>query len=142
MRVELSAAGNRVAAEQADAVLRGAEQYVLARVDAAEGDAGDVTSSAAEAVLIKPARGSNGGGYFWIIRPTATDSNNFEYGIVDEASKINLNTADLASLAKLPGVSKQLAACINDWRDDDSEITEGGGGGIGILQVRQRAPGV
>jgi general secretion pathway protein J len=62
MRVELVASGNRLASEQAAAVELGAEQYVMARIDGAEGDAVHVTEAPAEGVPV-------GGGYFWIIRP-------------------------------------------------------------------------
>jgi DNA uptake protein ComE-like DNA-binding protein len=39
------------------------------------------------------------------------------FGIVDEASKLNLNTATAAMLEKLPGVTTELAAAIVDWHD-------------------------
>ena len=102
MRVEMIAAGNRLSAEQAAAVERGAEQYVLARVDAALGDAFEVTRAPAEAVAV-------GGGYFWIVRARQGDPNNYEYGIVDEASKLNLNVADPIEMAKLPGMDQYIA---------------------------------
>jgi type II secretory pathway component PulK len=120
MRVEVIAAGNRLSANQADAVERGAEQYVLARVDKAKGDAIDVTSAPAEAIVV-------GDGYFWIIRPTPDDKNTFEFGIADEASKLNLNSAAAEELQKIPGMTESFVAAIMDWRDTDTEETEGGG---------------
>ncbi len=48
------------------------------------------------------------------------------YGLVDEASKLNLNTATVAMLELLPGMTSELAAAIIDWRDEDSEMTEVG----------------
>ena len=121
MRVELIASGNRLASEQAAAVQRGAEQYVLARVDGAKGDALDVTAAPAEAVPV-------GGGYFWILRPTVGDPRNFEYGIVDEASKLNLNVADAARIELLPGMTQEFSLVIADWRDADDEVSSGEGG--------------
>ena len=38
------------------------------------------------------------------------------YGIIDEAAKINVNKADAATLAKVPGVDADLAAAIEDLR--------------------------
>lgn len=125
MRVELSASGNRVAAESASAVQRGAEQYVRARVDVAEGNAREVTRAPAEAVLVGDA--NQGGGYFWIIRPTVGRPAEYEFGITDESSKLNVNAADAADLAKLPGVTQELGFAILDWRDDDKTIAGPGG---------------
>src|SRR5689334_21228410 len=62
MRVELLAAANKQAADEAAAVERGAEQYVLAQIELGKGDARSITAAPAEAVPV-------GGGYFWIIRP-------------------------------------------------------------------------
>ena len=52
------------------------------------------------------------------------------YGCVDEESKININKADLKILERLFKVvlsvddvlAQELAACILDWRDADSEL--------------------
>lgn len=43
------------------------------------------------------------------------------YGMVDEASKLNLNTASQAMLESLPGMTPEFAAAIVDWRDSDAE---------------------
>lgn len=53
------------------------------------------------------------------------------YGCVDEESKININKAELKVLARLFKVvlpcddtlAQELAACILDWRDADSELS-------------------
>ena len=53
------------------------------------------------------------------------------YGCVDEESKININKAELKVLARLFSVilpadetgAQELAACIVDWRDADSELS-------------------
>jgi type II secretory pathway component PulK len=53
------------------------------------------------------------------------------YGVIDEESKININTADLAVLVRLfreaagydEMESQSLAASIIDWRDEDSELS-------------------
>lgn len=48
------------------------------------------------------------------------------FGLVDESSKLNLNTATLEMLQKLPGMTNEMAAAVVDWRDADSEETPGG----------------
>jgi len=45
---------------------------------------------------------------------------------VDEASKLNLNTATAEMLEKLPGMTPELAAAIVDWRDEDDEPSPDG----------------
>lgn len=119
MRVELIAAANRLAAEQASAVERGAEQYVLAHVEAGAGDARAITSAPAEAVRV-------GGGYFWVLRPDPADARRYDYGIADEAAKLNLNTTPPDRLALLPGMTEAIAGAVADWRDPDSEVGERG----------------
>lgn len=136
MRVELTAAGNRVAAEQAAAVARAAEQYALAVVGGADGDAVDVMAAPAEAVAVGE------GGYFWILRPSlgssgGGDARSYEFGIVDEAAKLNLNAADALDLADLPGVGNDLAFAITDWRDEDTELSTGGAESSYYLALQQ-----
>src|SRR5207237_2729069 len=48
------------------------------------------------------------------------------FGLVDEASKLNLNTATTNMLASLPNISAELAAAIIDWRDADSTVSQSG----------------
>jgi DNA uptake protein ComE-like DNA-binding protein len=48
------------------------------------------------------------------------------FGLVDEASKLNLNTATREMLEYLPRMTPELAAAIVDWRDSDSTVGEGG----------------
>jgi competence ComEA-like helix-hairpin-helix protein len=48
------------------------------------------------------------------------------YGISDEESRLNLNRASAEELAKLQGVTPQIAAAIVDYRDSDGNVTPGG----------------
>ena len=48
------------------------------------------------------------------------------YGMRDESSRLNLNTASLEMLQNLPMLSSEQAAAIVDWRDSDSTTTPGG----------------
>ncbi len=122
MRVEALASANQCSSLQAEAVEQGAIQYVLARVDGLLGQMPADADTPCEAVEI-------GQGAFWIIRPNFDDDRSDAFGIVDEGSKVNVNVATQAMLAKLPGMTEELCACIIDWRDTDSTITPAGAEG-------------
>lgn len=119
MRVEGDRAANELAAAQAGAVEQGAIQYVLASVDGLQGEVPLDTDTPCEAVPV-------GDGTFWILRPAGEDQQTYGYGITDEVSKVNLNTATLEMLSKLPGMTAEFAPSIVDWRDADSNVTTGG----------------
>jgi type II secretory pathway component PulK len=119
MRVEGDRAANDLAAVQAAAVEQGAVQYVLANVDGLQGLVPADASTPCEAVAV-------GDGWFWILRPSASSDTAYSFGITDEAGKLNLNTATLDMLSKLPDMTTELAASIIDRRDADSNITTGG----------------
>ena len=55
------------------------------------------------------------------MRPVPNNPKLYEYGIIDEASKINLNTVDAAEFAKMPGVTQEFSFALMDWRDGDSD---------------------
>ena len=122
MRVEGGCSANGAAALQADAIEQGAIQYVLAHVDGLAGEAPADADMPCEAVRV-------GDGAFWVLRPNFDDDRACAYGLVDEASKLNLNTASARMLSMLPGVTPELAAAIVDWRDADSAVTPGGAEG-------------
>lgn len=48
------------------------------------------------------------------------------FGLMDEASKLNINVATQEMLEMLPEMTPELAAAIIDWRDEDSELTQDG----------------
>jgi len=48
------------------------------------------------------------------------------YGITDEESRFNLNTASAEDLKKVPGLTEPVAAAIADWIDDDHTLTPEG----------------
>ena len=118
MRVEGSCSANAASSAQASAIEQGAVAYVLAHVDGLEGAVPAPADTPAEGVEV-------GTGAFWLLGPSSDGTTRY-FGIVDEASKLNLNTADAAALEKLPGMTVELAACIVDWRDPDGEMTTGG----------------
>src|SRR5205085_10890973 len=109
MRTEAIASVNRLAATEADAIEQGAEQWVLAQVDANPGDALTITQIQAEEMQV-------GRGYFWIIRPVPDNDRVYDFGITDESAKVNLNyatsdpTATTATtLLYLPGITEDVA---------------------------------
>ena len=118
MRVEAQCSANGVSAAQAAAVEQGAVQYVLSRLATLDGEVPDEANTPCQAVRV-------GSGAFWVLRCDG-DGQNYSYGITDEASKVNLNTASLDMLSMLPNMTADLAASIADWRDADDTITPGG----------------
>src|ERR1051326_3743205 len=128
MQYELRASDNRVSGQTAEQAIEGAVRYInnLLAYQSAYGSNGimpDVTTYVSEAVPVGEAR-------FWLIgRDTNTLSGQgvLSFGLVDEASKINLNSAPsniLAALAyTLPNVSPDLPGAILDWRSTNSQST-------------------
>ncbi|MEN6335444.1 MAG: helix-hairpin-helix domain-containing protein [Phycisphaerales bacterium] len=121
MRVAAAVAANHVASLQAESIADGALQYVIAKITAAaeEEDSDSDDSDIYEAQEV-------GKGYFWVLRSNLESDREFDYGLTDEAGKINLNSASLEMLQKLPGMTAELAASIIDWRDEDTDVTTGG----------------
>lgn len=124
MTLELRSAENRVAGIAADQALTGATRYVrylLQTNITAPGHIPDRLSFLQEAVAVGDAR-------FWIIGrdPQATVPTEPYFSLVDEASKLNLNTATIDMLEALPLMTPEIAAAIIDWRDTNSDVTTGG----------------
>jgi DNA uptake protein ComE-like DNA-binding protein len=123
MSLELRAADNRCAAIEADQAIAGAARYasnILAYLEQ-PGVLPDTRSYAKEAVTV-------GDATFWFLgRGDEDDSPERPvFGLVDEASKLNLNTATADMLQNLPRMTTEFAAAIVDWRDADSDVTPGG----------------
>jgi len=119
MRIEGACSANHAARQQASAIERGAIQYVLANLDGLNGEVLTEAEMPCQGVQI-------GGGAFWILRPDYEDGRQEVYGLVDEASKVNLNYATVEMLSDLPEMTPETAASILDWRDSDSDLTAGG----------------
>jgi type II secretory pathway component PulK len=107
---------NHLAGLQAECILEGAQSYVQQQLLQSD-DAEEEPDYEALAV---------GEGYFWSLRSNPDSDQELDYGLTDESGKINLNTASLEMLLKLPGMTAELAASIIDWRDDNSELTPSG----------------
>ena len=120
MRVAALLSANHVASLEAECIASGASQYITAQLTAAQDEATTLESEVPyEAMQL-------GKGYFWVLRSNLEEDQEFDYGLTDEAGKINLNSASEEMLLRLPGMTSELAASIIDWRDEDTEISAGG----------------
>lgn len=118
-RARILAFANQVASIQAAAAERSAEAYALAILDQSKDTALGLAETYFAAVPV-------GSGYFWILRPDYGDDSLPSFGLVDESSKLDLNSAPADMLVALPGMTADIAASIADWRDEDGEVTAGG----------------
>jgi type II secretory pathway component PulK len=115
MTLELRASDNRTSGIAADQAIEGAARYVsyVLTAYATNGVVPDLSEYQAEAVPVGDAR-------FWIIgRDNSypmTHPNQVTFGLVDESSKLNLNSASTNVIAMLPRMTTDLTAAIFDWR--------------------------
>lgn len=114
MSFELQASANTVAATEADMAIEGAARYVS-----------NILANTQAGTLPQNLHCTNiavGNAHFWIIgRATnelLTTLQEPAWGLVDEASKININATNVtyAVLTNLPNVTSDLADAIVDWR--------------------------
>lgn len=97
MRTEAMESANRRDEAEADAIELGAEQFVLAQIDAYRGDAYTITTEVQTDTIPMPADGSQKPGYFWVVPTDLSQVTGGPVcGITDEASKININSTTLA----------------------------------------------
>ncbi len=127
MNQELRASDNRTAAIESNQAIDGAARYmsnILGTV-AYPGEMIAPSEFACDAVPLGDAK-------FWLI---GRSTNDWEvnltkpaFGLVDEASKINLNAPWLTAemIEYLPGMTLQIAAAILDWRDANSSVSDNG----------------
>ena len=133
MALELRAADNGASGLAADQAIEGAARYVnsVLTTYATNGAMPDVSQYQAEAVPV-------GDAHFWVIGrdPSATPSHpdRVTFGLVDEASKLNLNTASTNVLSALPRMTPDLTAAILDWRGTN------GPGSSQIYYAMQKPP--
>jgi type II secretory pathway component PulK len=128
--VELFASANQVAGLEADAVAKGALQYVIAQLDGSDGAIPDPTTFPCQAVSI-------GAGYFWILRPPGDTQTGYCFGLVDEASKLNVNSATAAMLENLPNMTVDMAESIVNWRSAASAASAEGASDSYYLSLPQ-----
>ena len=115
---------NVVAGHHADQAVLAAIRYSRAILQNTVGAESlpDASTAAVEAASVGESR-------FWILgRSPENETSGTEpsFGFVDEASKLNLNTASYDMLIALPGMTAELAAAIIDWRDRNDTPEPGG----------------
>ncbi|MDO8542645.1 MAG: type II secretion system protein GspK [Opitutaceae bacterium] len=123
MSAELRAAENRVAETEArQAVAAGTRYaaYILTQFGT-NGTVPQLEEYSSEALAVGDAQ-------FWFIGrdPDQLPTNEPVFGLVDESSKINLNTASRGMLEALPGITPELVEAILSWRRRSGD-PEGGG---------------
>ncbi len=125
MSSELRASDNRVSLLAADQTVEGAARYVtqILAEQATNGLMPYVYDYANEAVAV-------GDAHFWLIgrNDGQTTPNQVVFGLVDESSKLNLNSTNVTAemLEMLPRMTPELAAAIIDWRDTDEQVSDSG----------------
>ncbi len=126
---------NELAGRQADAAVNGAEQYaetVLNNLTATTpGTFPDPTTYQNAAVSV-------GDALFWFIgEPGPNDAvDSPAFGLVDEASKLNLNSASTTMLMNLPGMTADLAQAIVDWRHTQGTASTDGSSSVSMDTVK------
>ena len=127
MSSELRASDNRVSALAAEQSIEGAARYVnyILANQPTNGYLPDLTTYVSEA-------GQIGDSHFWLIGRdtnstiTGIAPTEVTFGLVDESSKLNLNSASsnmLVSLMEaLPRANQDLATAILDWRDTNGGV--------------------
>ena len=128
MRTESMSAAYRLSAAQADAVEQGAEQWAYAQIETnvpvlgtTGGTTGGTSSSssssstAVDPTTIPAEALQVGGGYFWILHPDPTQDQLYGFGLVDESSKLNINSATSDELINLPNMTQDIATNITTW---------------------------
>jgi type II secretory pathway component PulK len=123
MSMELRAADNRAASSESDQIIQGATRmvsYVLSNNIYGPGSIPDPTTYPVAAVQV-------GDGRFWLIgRTNATnDPTILNCGLIDEASKLNLNFATSNMLTGLPNITADVVQNILSWANTN---TSAGGG--------------
>lgn len=123
MSAELRAANYRTEGIAIEQTIAGAiryVEYVLSNYGK-DGKAPELEDYDYEAVYV-------GETQFWLIGRNP-DERPLEYpvfGLIDEGSKLNINTATRTMLEALPGMTPELAGAIIDWRDENYDQTENG----------------
>jgi DNA uptake protein ComE-like DNA-binding protein len=151
MLFNLQAADNYEASVEADQAIEGAARYISAVLTNLQqqvqsqgtnmpgililpGVIQAYTSQSGQTPFTQTYQGQDvpvGNAHFWLIGRDTGGTSNVNSGIpvfalVDEASKLNLNTATLDMLEALPFMTPALAASILNWRTNATTIIAGG----------------
>jgi DNA uptake protein ComE-like DNA-binding protein len=115
MTYELRAADNRVSGIAADQAIEGAARYVSYEL---QNYSTNGLSLLPDSTVFPCENVPVGDAHFWLIGrdPAGASSAEPYFGLVDEASKLNLNNANTNVLAYLPNMTLDFAQAIQDWR--------------------------
>lgn len=120
MTFELRASDNRASGMVTEQAIEGAARYVsyMLATYATNGVMPTNNEFACAAVPI-------GDAHFWLIGrdPSGTSSSDPYFGLMDEASKLNLNKANTNVLSYLPNMTLDFADAIVDWRGTNSTMS-------------------
>jgi type II secretory pathway component PulK len=120
MNYELRASDNRVNGLAAEQAIEGAARYMAYTLQtfATNGAVPDNTQFRCEAVPVGDAK-------FWLIGRDLSAVNPTEpvFGLVDEGSKLNLNTVNTNVLSYLPNMTIDFANAIEDWRGSNGIVS-------------------
>jgi type II secretory pathway component PulK len=120
MNYELRASDNRVNGLAAEQAIEGAARYMAYTLQtfATNGVVPDNTQFRCEAVPVGDAK-------FWLIGRDLSAVNPTEpvFGLVDEGSKLNLNTVNTNVLSYLPNMTIDFANAIEDWRGSNGIVS-------------------
>ena len=151
MSLNLQAADNSVAAVEADQAIEGAVRYIEFALTSLQQQTQSPSTNMPGVLLAPgvlqcymPASGQTpfvqnyqsaevpvGGARFWLIGRDSSGTSNLTsdvpvFGLVDEASKLNLNTATLDMLQALPMMPQDVASSILNWRSPTNKTVQGG----------------
>jgi type II secretory pathway component PulK len=134
MTMDLRASDNRTAGIEAEQAIEGARRYmtcVLSNVNSS-GVLPDPATYANQAVQVGNAR-------YWLIgRGDGTDAaTTAHFGLIDEASKLNLNSASSNMLICLPRMTPELVLNIMAWRSTNTTSLAGGAESASYSQLPQ-----
>lgn len=118
MTFELRASDNRASGLVTEQAIEGAARYV-SYVLATYATNGLVPTNGEFACAAVPI----GNAHFWLIGrdPSGTPSSDPYFGLIDEGSKLNLNTVNTNVLSYLPNMTLDFADAIVDWRSTNSD---------------------
>lgn len=129
MTYELRASDNRTSGVESDQAIEGAARYMtyVLSMYATNGAVPLNTQFKCSDVPV-------GDAHFWLIGRdiTGTPSTDPTFGLVDEASKLNVNYATTNALYNLPNMTMDLAEAIVDWRSTN---------GLGALSLNYNSLG-
>jgi type II secretory pathway component PulK len=132
MLMSYRGADNDLAGRQAEQAIEGAIRYAESLLVEQE-----TPGLLPDPLLYTSENAPAGEATFWFLGRAANETRGTlrEYGLVDEAAKLNLNTvtpAILASLANtVPDITDDLAAAIIEWRDANAAASTSSGGVTG-----------